>query len=170
MTYKIIFLLFLSSFFISCSTSNTVEVNRNTKPVYLPERIYLQRYPTISGGKHSIIIKDVNIGSPLRFHAPIVVADYKISPTKDAFIKFRNEIDTLNVWSWKKKYYSNRTEGWANRLILKYPDKEIDVEIVSKNPENFSKFMDALLELVQYKQNSLNEKEFMKRLKALKSK
>ena len=174
MIKNIFVILFISQIVVSCSANkqNTVYPSKkvNSQVVqYLPERIYVQ-HPIISGGKHSITVKDINIGFPLRFHAPIVVADYKITPTKNAFIKFRNKIDTLKIWDWKNKYYSNRTEGWTNRVILKYPDKEINVEIVSKNPKNYDKFIKALLELVQYDKNSLNNKEFMKRLKSLKSK
>ena len=172
MKFKLIFLLISFQFLTSCtSIKPTVVKNKKTQSqksqTYLPERILVMR-PIISGSKYSITVRDVNIGFPLRFHAPIVVADYKITPTKEEFKIFRNTLDRLNVWKWKKKYYSPRTEGWSNRVILKYPDKQVDVKITSKNPENYTKFIEALLKLVNYKKHALNNKEFMSKLNALK--
>ena len=170
---NLILLLITCQLIISCaSVKPTLAKKKDTRNIqlntYLPERI-LVMHPIISGSKHSITVKDVNIGFPLRFHAPIVVADYKTTPTKEEFKKFRNTLDRLKVWNWKKKYYSPRTEGWSNKVVLKYPDKQVVVSITSKNPENYDKFIEALLKLVNYKKHALNNKEFMKKLNALKN-
>jgi len=137
---------------------------------YFPKYIYLQRYPTISGNQHSFRIKQVNSGNIFHWHPPIVVADYKITPTNEALKKFRTALDNLKVWNWRNKYIVNRSETWSNRIILKYPDKQIDVQLRNKYPGNYNKFHDALMKLIEYKKYSLSREEFTRKLNSLKKK
>ena len=147
-----------------CSSARYNAKNTQVSDLYMPERIYLERYPTISGSKYNLLVKDVSYGAPLHAHPPVVRANYTIKPNKVAFKNFREKIDKLNVWKWKKSYNSPRTEGWKNRVILIYPDRKLDVSINSRNPENFKPFIEALLQLVEFKSHVISDKEFMKKL------
>lgn len=137
---------------------------------YFPKHIYLQRYPAISGNQYSFSVKQVNRGNVFHRHPPIVVADYKITPTNEALKKFRTTLDNLKIWEWRNKYIINRSEAWSNRIILKYSDKQIDVKLRNKHPKNYSRFHEALMKLIEYDKYSLSRKEFMRKLNSFKKK
>ncbi len=166
---KSLFLLLVLSLLISCSSThksngNIAIKNRVTETEYLPSKIFIDNYRLI-GNKDVLNIKTVNYGTFFSPHKPpIVSANYKIKPSKEDWKSFWESLNALGVWQWKSKYYSPRTEGWVNRIVLIYPNKRIDVSIISKNPENYPEFLKAVDKLTKYKQNSLTRKQFMQKL------
>lgn len=133
---------------------------------YIPK--YISIYgPRIVGRNDSFSVKDVAYGGIFRrLPHPIVRADYKITPSEKALRTFRAKLDRINVWKWKKKYYSPRTEAWKSNVSIIYPDKQVTVSMVSKGPGNYNQFVDALLELVEHKKHVISHKEYTKKLQA----
>jgi len=128
---------------------------------YVPLYISMSN-PRIIATHNLFIVKDVSHGGWFRHHRPIVIADYKIVPSKKALKKFRLTLDRIGVWKWKKKYYSPRTEGWRNNISIIYPDKKVKVNIISKYPGHYNEFVDAILELVQFKKYARSSTDVQK--------
>lgn len=144
-------------------TSCASAYKTNSEAYYLPSKILINSYRLI-GDKNVLNIKTVSYGSFFGRHQPIVNADYKIKPSKEDWKEFWDSLIELGVWQWESKYYSPRTEGWSNKIVLIYPNRSLVVSIVSKNPKNYSQFLGAVDKLTKYKENSLTKKQFMEKL------
>ena len=163
-----IFSALFVSLLASCTSVSKPNIDMPIGSYYLPTKILIDRYRLI-GNKDVLNIKTVSYGSVFGgWHAPIVTADYRIKPSKKDWKVFWDTLNRIGVWKWKSKYYSPRTEGWKNKIILIYPNKSLNVSIVSKNPENYTKFLNAVDQLTKYKKNSLTKKQFMEKSHKLK--
>ena len=161
--FNFVYLTLILSLLTACSSIP----KSSTETYYLPSKIVIDGYRLI-GNKDILNIKTVSYGSFFGRHAPIVNADYRIKPSKKDWKIFWEALNKIGVWKWKNKYYSPRTEGWKNKIIIIYPNKSLNVSIVSKNPENYTAFINAVNQLTKYKENSLTKKQFMGKLHKLK--
>jgi hypothetical protein len=73
-----------------------------------------------------------------------------LSPTKEQWYKFWQDLDKLKVWEWEKGYYDNKWIDGTDWKVNIFFDKEKKIISGGSNnfPKGFKKFLKAVRKLI----------------------